>query len=153
MRVEKLFEDDQIFAAGSEVQVLRGSVRHTAQIEFSREQHGRFVLKLRGIDSIDDAEGLVGAELEVPETALPLLDAGVFYTFHLKGCRVFESTGECLGVVTAILDNTGTNILKVDGESGEILIPFAESFVRNVDLEQRRIDVDLPEGLRDLNRS
>jgi ribosomal 30S subunit maturation factor RimM len=42
--------------------------------------------------------------------------------------------------------------LKVDRENEETLIPFAQAFVKNIDLDQRRIDVDLPEGLRDLNK-
>ena len=60
--------------------------------------------------------------------------------------------GESLGIVTDVMDGGGTHILKVDGKDGEILIPFAESFLRKVDLGQRRIDVELPEGLLDLNK-
>lgn len=59
---------------------------------------------------------------------------------------------EPLGTVTDVLDSGGTYTLKVDGKDGEILIPFAHSILRKVDLGQRRIEVDLPEGLRDLNR-
>ena len=60
--------------------------------------------------------------------------------------------GKSLGTVTEVLDSGGTHILKVDGSGGEILIPFAQSYLRKVDLGQRRIEVDLPEGLVDLNK-
>jgi len=60
--------------------------------------------------------------------------------------------GESLGTVTEVLDSGGAHILKVDGKAGEILIPFAQSYLRKVDLGERRIEVDLPEGLQDLNR-
>jgi ribosomal 30S subunit maturation factor RimM len=50
------------------------------------------------------------------------------------------------------VDSGGTEILKVDLGEEETLIPFAQSYLKKVDLEQRRIDVELPEGLRDLNR-
>jgi len=60
--------------------------------------------------------------------------------------------GKVLGTVTEVLDGGGTHILKVDGTDGEVLIPFAQSYLRNVDLGQRRIEVDLPEGLTDLNK-
>ena len=79
-------------------------------------------------------------------------EEGLFYTFHLKGCTVVTTQGESLGIVTDVMDGGGTHILKVDGKDGEILIPFAQSFLRKVDLGQRRIDVELPEGLLDLNK-
>lgn len=112
------------------------------------------MLKLRGIDSISEAEAIVGWELSILESDLPAPEPGSFYTFQLKGCRVIAS-GEDLGEVRDVLgivDGGGTPILKVDGGQGEILIPFASSYLRTVDLEHRRIEVDLPDGLRDLNK-
>jgi 16S rRNA processing protein RimM len=76
---------------------------------------------------------------------------GTFYTFHLKGCVVTTTDGESVVTVTDVLDNGGTPILKVDGKDGEILIPFAQAYLRKIDLGQRRMEVELPEGLRDLN--
>jgi ribosomal 30S subunit maturation factor RimM len=70
----------------------------------------------------------------------------------LKGCRVFAADGEYIGTVTDVLDSGGTEILKVDLESEETLIPFAQAYLKKIDVERRRIDVDLPEGLRGLNR-
>jgi len=70
----------------------------------------------------------------------------------LKGCRVFAVDGEYIGTITDVLDSGGTEILKVDRENEETLIPFAESYLRKIDLDQRRIEVDLPEGLRELNK-
>ena len=61
-------------------------------------------------------------------------------------------SGETLGTVIDVLDSGGTPILKVEGKDGEILIPFAQSFLREMDLGQRRIEMSLPEGLRDLNK-
>jgi len=156
MRVEVLLEDDRVFESGRTVTVTRGSGREDAEIEFSRKQHGRLIVKLRGVDSISEVEKLVGADLTVPEKDLPPAKEGSFYTFHLKGCEVIalngETPGETLGVVTEVLDSGGTPLLKVDGKDGEILIPFAESFLRKLDLGQRRIEMELPDGLLDLNR-
>jgi len=77
---------------------------------------------------------------------------GWFYTFQLKGCRVFAVDGEYIGTITDVLGSGGTEILKVDRDNEETLIPFAESYLRKIDLGQRRIEVDLPEGLRELNK-
>ena len=152
MRVEVILDDDRVFAPEFPVMIVRGSVRESRKIEFSRRQHGRLILKLQGIDSISQVEDLVGAELSVLKEQLPPAEEGLYYTFQLKGCSVVAANGELLGTVIDVLDSGGAHILKVDGANGEILIPFAESFLRKVDLEHRRIDVDLPEGLADLNK-
>jgi 16S rRNA processing protein RimM len=151
MRVEIMLDDDRVFEAGRPVTIVHGAVRTDSEIEFVRRQHGRLILKLRGVDSISDAERLAGAELVVLEGQLPLPEEGFFYTFHLKGCSVIAA-GESLGMVTDVLDHGGTHILKVAGKDGEILIPFAQSYLRKIDIGQRRIEVDLPEGLLDLNK-
>jgi len=83
---------------------------------------------------------------------LPALQEGSYYTFQLKGCEVFAADGDYIGVVSDVLDTGGTEILKVDCENGETLIPFAQAFLKSIDLDRRRIEVDLPEGLRDLNK-
>jgi 16S rRNA processing protein RimM len=152
MRVEPILDDDRVFAPDRSVMLVHGAVKESVRIEFSRRQHGRLILKLRGIDSISQVEGLVGAELSVSEDQLPPAEEGLFYTFQLRGCDVVTADGKSLGTVTEVLDSGGTHILKVDGSGGEILIPFAQSYLRKVDLGQRRIEVDLPEGLVDLNK-
>ena len=132
------------------MQIATKSTEWQAEIEFFRRQHGRAVLKLRGINSISDAEKWIGAELRIPVQELAPLEEGVFYTFQLKGCSVY-SGDECLGTVTDVLDSGGTEILKVERDDKEILIPFAQSYLKEIDLARKRIDVDLPEGLQDLN--
>ena len=77
---------------------------------------------------------------------------GWFYTFQLKGCRVFAVEGEYIGEITDVIDSGGAGILKVDRGNEETLIPFAQSYLKKIDLEQRRIEVDLPDGLRELNK-
>jgi 16S rRNA processing protein RimM len=70
----------------------------------------------------------------------------------LKGCRVYAADGEYIGDVTDVLDAGGSEILKVDRGTEETLIPFAQEYLRSIDLDQQRIEVNLPEGLRDLNK-
>jgi 16S rRNA processing protein RimM len=152
MRVDPLLEDDRVFESGRLVFVVRGNGRTSSEIQFSRKQHGRLIVKLRGIDSISEVEKLVGAELAISEKDLPQNEEGTFYTFHLKGCEVVAKDGETLGTITDVFDGGGTHILKVDGAGGEILIPFVQSYLIGMDLEQKRIQVDLPDGLRDLNK-
>ena len=151
MRVETILDDNRVFESGRSVTLIGGDSRQDLQIESSRVQHGRRILKLRGIDSISEVERRIGSELSVKEDELPPPDEGTFYTFHLKGSTVTTTHGETLGIVTDVLDSGGTPLLKVDSKGREILIPFAWSYLRKIDQAERTIEVDLPEGLVDLN--
>jgi 16S rRNA processing protein RimM len=122
------------------------------QIEFFRRQHGRCVAKFKGIDSISEAERYIGSEVKIAADELPEPEPGSFYTFQLKGCRVYAVDGEYPGDVTDVLDAGGNEILKVDRGEEETLIPFAQEYLLSIDLDQQRIEVKLPEGLRDLNK-
>jgi 16S rRNA processing protein RimM len=156
--VDLILDDDRVLDAGRQIQMEIGGSRRTVKIEFFRRQHGRFVMKFAGIDSIGDAEKIIGAELRIPESEIPAAEEGSFYTFHLRGCRVYaihggdESRDEYIGDVTDIVDGGGTQLLQVGSGKEETLIPFAESIVKKVDLAARRIEVELPKGLLELNK-
>ena len=148
-----MLEDDAVFGAGHQV-ILSGAniAERQAEIDYFRRQHGHCIVKFCGIDTISEAEKYIGAEVKIPASDLPAPQEGWYYTFQLKGCEVFATDGEYIGTITDVLDAGGSEILKVDRGNEETLIPFAQSYLRNIDLGQRRIEVDLPEGLRDLNK-
>jgi 16S rRNA processing protein RimM len=148
-----LLEDDTVFGSGRRV-ILSGAKRaeREAEIDFFRRQHGHCIVKFRGINAISEAEKYVGAEIKIPAGDLPRLEEGFYYTFQLKGCQVFAADGDYIGIITDVLDSGGAEILKVDRGDEETLIPFAESYLKSIDLDRRRVEVDLPEGLRDLNK-
>jgi 16S rRNA processing protein RimM len=141
-----------VFEPGRALMLVKAGGQQPAEIESFRRQHGRTVIKLRGIDSISDAERIIGADIRMRRKDLPAPEEGSFYTFQLKGCEVYAA-GERLGRITGILDAGATPILQVETGSEELLIPFAQSYLKKIDVGERRIDVELPEGLRGLNRS
>ena len=123
------------------------------EIESVWEHRGRLIFKFRGIDSITDAERVEGAELRVPGSARAPLGEGEFYESDLIGCEVVERrTGERLGTVRSFEEYGGPGLLEVEGRDGPILIPFARSICVEIDPARRRIVVDLPEGLKELER-
>jgi ribosomal 30S subunit maturation factor RimM len=65
---------------------------------------------------------------------------------------VFTVEGEYIGILTDVLDTGGGQILKVDRDEEETLIPFAQSYLKEIDVDQQRIVVDLPEDLKELNK-
>jgi 16S rRNA processing protein RimM len=116
--------------------------------------HGeRLVLKFRGIDSIAGAEALRGAAVCVPLSERAKLPDGEYYLDDLVGLRVVErETGAELGRVTGWQELGGPPLMVVGGPDGEVLIPFAASICVAIEPEAGRIVVNLPEGLRELNR-
>lgn len=109
---------------------------------------GRFVLKLEGVESIDDAEQLRGMDVRIPEEDLPKLPPGSYYHHQLKGLAVEDEAGASVGTVHDILETGGeAPVLTVRGSGGETLIPLAEAFVREVDLARGRIVVVRPQYL------
>jgi 16S rRNA processing protein RimM len=127
-----------------------GQLLRTAEVESAWFHSGTLIFKFRGIDSISEAETLARAEVRVPVSERTALDEGEFFDSDLIGCEVVDRrTGESLGHVTNLDDGGGTGLLVVDGG---LLVPFARSICVEIDPPAKRIVVELPEGLKDLNR-
>ncbi len=115
------------------------------------------VLKFQGMETISDAEVLVGAELQLPRSERARLEPGWTYLSDLIGCTVFD--GQCaIGEIEDVQFGAGeAPLLVVRGEaqkSGSKLpyeIPFAEAFLEKLDLEHRQVRMKLPEGLLEVN--
>ena len=127
--------------------VLPDSARRELKIEDFRFQNGRVVLKFGRVDSIEEAEELKNAEICVAESAAVELEEGEFFDWQLEGCEVETIEGWQIGTVRELMRTGGTEILVVEGDGKEFLIPFAESICTEVDLAERRIRIDPPEGL------
>jgi len=117
----------------------------------SHSRGGQAIFHFEGSDSISDAEKLVGLEVRIPLAERAPLPGGSYYVTDLIGCEVREKDA-AVGLVRDVEFTGGTPLLAVDSGNGEVLIPLAEEICVNVDLAARRIDVVLPEGLRELNR-
>ncbi|HEV7498599.1 MAG TPA: ribosome maturation factor RimM, partial [Vicinamibacteria bacterium] len=109
---------------------------------------GRFVLKFEGVDSIDAAETYRGIELRIGEDEVEALPAGSYYHYQLKGLKVEDPAGHVLGTAADVLVTGGEAPVLVvrGGARGEVLIPMAEAFIREVDLEHGRIVAIDPES-------
>lgn len=110
-------------------------------------QKGRIVLKFAGYDTIEIGEELRGVEISVHESDAVELDTGEFFDWQLEGCKVETIGGETIGTVCELLRTGGTEVLIVVGAEKEFLIPFAESICVEVDVEEKLIRIDPPEGL------
>ena len=101
---------------------------------------GRVVLKLEGVDSIEEAERYRGIELRIGEDEVEALPAGSYYHYQLKGLKVEDPEGRALGTAADVLVTGGeAPVLVVRGPQGELMIPMADQFIREVDLEHGRL--------------
>lgn len=110
-------------------------------------QKNRIVLKFKNFDSIEQAETLRDAEICIPETEAVELGEDEFFDWDLENCKVETLEGERIGIVKEIF-RAGENINLVveDGEK-DFMIPFAKAICLSVDIENKLIKVDLPEGI------
>ena len=133
---------------------------------------GQIVFHFEGCASIADAEQLRGLDVLLPFEQRVSLPAGQYFITDLIGCAVFEAaraasaaaSSPCaladaptlLGTVSDVQftgeDVAGTPVLVVDMAKSELLIPLAEDICTRIDVVARRIEVTLPEGLRELNQ-
>ena len=113
-----------------------------------RWHQGFALVKLDGVQTREEAAGLKGAMLEVPLEEAPALTADTYYHFQILDMEVWTAQGEYMGSIQDIL-TTGSNDVYVarDGDR-EVLIPALGDVVVDVDTENGRMTVDLPEGLR-----
>ena len=113
------------------------------------------VLKFAGVDSISDAELLIGCELQVPRSERAHLESGWNYVSDLVGCVVFDADRE-IGRIEDIQFGAGEAPLLIVVSGGgagskRYEIPYAEAYLKSVDLERKQIQMHLPEGMLELN--
>lgn len=126
------------------------------ELEGYRLHHGRVILKFAGIDSISDAEALRGYDVAIPHSQRAPLEDGSVYIDDLIGCHVYDagSGPRDIGVIVGVdRESTSTPLLIVRAQGGkeDLLIPFVKAWLHKIDLEQKRLEMSLPEGLLDIN--
>jgi 16S rRNA processing protein RimM len=140
------------FQPGAVLQVRRNGSLQALRVTTCRFHRGRPIIGLEGVETMNDAEELAGLELRVPAGELEPLPPGTFYRHDLVGCQVETAGGDAVGEVSAVEGEMGTSRLVVRSPRGEVLVPLAEAICVNIDTGARRIVIDPPEGLLDLNR-
>jgi 16S rRNA processing protein RimM len=142
------FSKPERYESLREVFLFPEGVRY--EVESAWFHDNRLILKFRGVDTMSDAERLTGREVRVPRGERIHLEPGEFFEADLIGCEVVERDGGVsLGRVTALQDAGGSGVLEVDGT---LLVPFVRAICVAIQPEARRILVDLPAGLKELNQ-
>jgi len=110
--------------------------------------HGKGVLMtIVGVADRETAEKLIGSRLLVDRAMLPDLEEGTYYWFELIGLSVYTPQGRYLGKLETIMPTGSNDVYVVRDGGAEILVPALASVVQVIDTDQRRMEVNLPEGL------
>jgi 16S rRNA processing protein RimM len=124
--------------------------------EITLERHwlhkGRVVLKFSGVDSIEAADRLRGLMVAIPAADRALLTDGSVYIADLMGCRVIdvEAGHTEIGTVADVDREAGLLVVSAD-DGSEVLIPFVQAYLDNIDIAGKRIEMRLPAGLLEIN--
>jgi 16S rRNA processing protein RimM len=143
------YADSMAIAAGSATVYLEraGSALIEYAVERARQAGSAWIVRLRDVQTVDQAERLIGCELLIPRSAAPTLPDDTYYQADLIGLRVVTEEGRDLGRIVDILETGANDVYVVHGEGTEWLLPATKEVVRKVDLAQEIMLVRLLKGM------
>jgi 16S rRNA processing protein RimM len=143
------------FQAGAEFFVKRAPAAGNVErlvISTVRFHNERPIVGFEGVDDMNQAKALGGTELRVPLDRLAALPPATFYRHDLVGCAVERLDGSRIGQVTDVEGSLGGSRLVVSTERGEVLVPLVAEICRSIDPAGKRIVIEPPDGLLELNQ-
>lgn len=150
LRLRLFHPQGRTLYSSTEAELARGEARFRFRVDQARPHGGVALLKLRGIDDMDAARELVGCRLSVRQDTLAPLSASEYYHDEVVGFEVVDAEGKRLGTVTRIWPRQGGDLLVVAGPGKEHLIPAIREFIQQIDIVERTITIDAPDGLLEL---
>ncbi len=141
-------EDPEALLAANRVKLVApGQSAELYPVACSRLHKGRVLLRLKGLEHISKVEHLVGALIHLPYDELPSLDEGEHYWYQIEGMSVVDRSLGDLGTLKSYFTTAAHDTWVVDGPFGEVMVPVVDAFIGEINLDEETIQVDLPEGL------
>lgn len=132
-RLEQVFVEDEAYS--------------TLYIEYVKYHKSFVIIKFKDINSINDAEKYKNTYILVDRKNSIRLPKGSFFIADIIGLHVFDTNGESLGLVSDVISTGSNDVYVVKSDDDEILIPALKSVVREINIQEGRMTVELPEGL------
>ena len=120
------------------------------EIENCRFQKQSVILKLKGVDTLEGAEKLKGQDVYFKEEFLEELPLDTYYVRDLVGLKVSLKDGTKTGILKDVLKGGAQDLLEIQMGEKIVLLPFVGKFIVDVDMKNRQIIIDPPEGLMEL---
>ena len=142
------FEEER-FKKGNKLLITRGNQLIREVIVESYRNHKNFLLvKFEGIDSVEEAEKLKNLQIKIDSDEVGELEENEFYFHEIIGCQVFDENDRNLGEIIDILTPGANDVWVIKGEEGkEILIPYIEDVVKQIDITNKKVNIEVMEGL------
>lgn len=150
LKVESMSDFPERFVGLDEVFIRRPNSTDVVKMELEKSEFVKnyAVMKLKGVESYDDAAAFLGADVLVPESKRVELPEGTYFVDSLIGLKVKNQAGESIGFVHDVLSNLKQSILLIRSDDGtEFSLPFVNAFVKNVDEKSKEITVELIDGM------
>lgn len=120
------------------------------QLEHRQFSSSQPIITLTGINNRDEADKLRGAQIFASRSSLPEPEGESFYLFEVIGCRVFSTDNTFIGEVQDVLELPAQEVLIVDYQGKDVMIPLVDVFIKLIDIENRQVTIEPMEGLLDL---
>ncbi|MFB4167521.1 ribosome maturation factor RimM [Virgibacillus sp. JSM 102003] len=151
VKVLRISDFDERFEAGGTLFIVKeNKTPIELEIDSHRVHKGFDLLQFKGFDNISDVEHYKGAYLKITEDQLTDLDEDEYYYHEIIGCDVYLNSGEKLGVIKEILSPGANDVWVMKQDKGkDVLIPYIEEVVKQVDVEASKVIIEPMEGLLD----
>ena len=112
------------------------------EFETHRPHSNELLVKLKGINSPEEAKKLANKEFSIPRNQLPPPTEGHYYWMDLEGLSVIDQQEKALGTVQGLFNHGASDVMIVQNDIGETLLPFIDDVIKSVDFETKTIRVD-----------
>jgi 16S rRNA processing protein RimM len=147
IRIQSFAESLEIFKPGAALLVTSPE---NSKIKWIKPHARGALLTLMEISNRDEAKALTGSELYIERSRFPKLEQGIYYWFELIGLNVYTSDDRYIGRLESIIETGANDVYIVKKKNKEILIPALKSVVRSIEIQQKIMRVDLPDGLEEV---
>lgn len=151
LKILRLTDFEDRFTVGNTIYIINNkNEKIPVEIVGFRQTNKFDILKFAEYNHIDEAEKLKGLELKIHKDQVSELDDEEYYYFEIIGCDVYTTDGEKIGIVDSIMSPGANDVWVVkNSKKQEFLIPYIPQVVKMVDIDAKRIEIELMEGLLD----
>ncbi|GAB3067474.1 ribosome maturation factor RimM [Virgibacillus ainsalahensis] len=151
VKVFRISDFEERFSIGKTVYAVKENEQpHKLTIAAHRTHKGFDLIRFKGYDNINEVEHFKGSQLKITKDQLTDLEENEFYYHEIIGCEVFSVDHTKVGVIKEILSPGANDVWVIKQQKGkDILIPYIESVVKNIDVKEKKIVIEPMEGLLD----
>ncbi|MGH7769979.1 MAG: ribosome maturation factor RimM [Candidatus Binatia bacterium] len=150
LRLNPYNPDSPTLFSAREIILENDGVRSPQRLQAVKPHKKQLLVRIEGVDGINEAEKWIGSIVSVAETNLPALSADEYYYHQVVGLEVFDTEGNRIGKITRLTSTPGGDLYVVEDEGKEHLIPATKEIVEKIDFTSGKIIINPPEGLLEL---